>query len=689
MLLTAVAAAAWLAALWCAARALRPPRVRRRGVAALGAGVAACCLTAAAWVFHREGATRQAALTRYHAAIDAQRRGDPLEAERLLEEARQLRPGDPAVEEALRAARRAREARPVERREQVRSATVDPGATAPVPHPTETMPPAPGPEQEPVPPRTHRPPGTPVRPVPHVPSPFAIVGYTLGVTLRPEAHALSAVATVRVRSRGAAVPELAFSLAPEFRPTAATVGGSRASMRRENDLLALRPARPLRAGEETVVVIRYSRSGGPEVEGGSVIAAEGTALRTEARWYPATGELDFRAPVSVRVHVPAGYVAVSVGELRGQQPDAEGVTYHWETSRPAAMIALAAARYAVHRGAAATPAPPGAGPRPPGAAMEALPEVTCYLFPRHRERAEGIAREARAVLRYLTRRLGPFPYRRVAVAEIPRFPGGYGSTGLVMLGEEVLAAGPPDRELLAHEIAHQWWGNSVFPQGPGAAWLTEGFASYCAWSYVAEAGDQPALPRRRVSRAVSAFFAAADRQGDQPLAQMDPYLPVGAAEAALYEKGAVVLHMLRRELGDEAFFAVLRRFAAEHAHSTATVADFRRLATRVAGRDLEPFFRQWLDRPGGMALEYSFRTEAGEEGRPTLVLQVRQPPPAYQARVALTLQVGNSVERHTVQLAGERAELRIPVGGRVTSVLFDPDGDLLLRPPRWEPDGLQ
>src|SRR5205085_1804327 len=113
--------------------------------------------------------------------------------------------------------------------------------------------------------------------------------------------------------------------------------------------------RPLDSSAEQTLEVRYQRVGKgpggaaralpPMLSDGDFIAEEGTYLRSEARWYPATGELDFRAPVSVTVTVPRGYTAVSVGRLMGIDKAGGTATFRWATSRPAAMIAVAAARY--------------------------------------------------------------------------------------------------------------------------------------------------------------------------------------------------------------------------------------------------------------------------------------------------------------------------------------------------------
>src|SRR5947209_19618377 len=128
----------------------------------------------------------------------------------------------------------------------------------------------------------------------------------------------------------------------------------------------------------------------------------------------------------------------------------------------------------------------------------------------------------------------------MAGVEIPYFPGGYGPTSFVMLTEASFRAKEVPVDFLAHEIAHQWWGNSVFPQGPGAGWLSEAFAEYAADCYLERAGGAKAL-QRAVRGAAAKYLDAVQRLPEEPIQETDPYDQRGAYEAVIYEKGSLVL----------------------------------------------------------------------------------------------------------------------------------------------------
>lgn len=635
---------------------------RRLWVVVLGF-IAAVGLSVATYVEGQRTVAKQRYRQHYHAGIDEKQRGNLEEAERQFQQARRIIPGTPEVEQQLKELKR--QAEPAPKRVQTKATRVDPSAAPPSPTPPEAA--NPKPDERP---------GEQPKPLVHLPSPFEITHYGLGVKLDPAAHSLAATATIRVRSRGKEVRTLDFSLHPECKPSAVTVDGVPAQFRHTNDLLAVTPSRSLGPKREAVVRVTYGRQGEAAMGGGvGYISPEGIYFISEARWYPATGELDFRSPVRLHATVPKGYTVVSVGALKGVRKDEDTATFHWETDRFASMVSLAAAKYVEK----SLKLPPPAAATPPRGELA----VTCYTFPRHRARAAAFLKEAAAIVRYYERTFGTYPFEKLALAEIPVFPGGYGSTSFVMLLDRSFAIKVVPREFLAHEIAHQWWGNSVFPQGLGAAWLTEAFANYSAWMYDAAVSGNPRVMRKRVAQATRLYFRAVDQEGDQSIYDSDPYLPVGARTERIYEKGAVILHMLRREMGDAAFQRTLRQFADRFRFGKAKIEDFRKVAEAEHGKPLGWFFDQWLGRKGGMALAYSFETRPKSAAENEAVLLVTQTKPPYRARMKVTLQVENSVQNREIEITQEHQEFRFPVKGKLQSVLLDPENDYLMKPPKW------
>jgi aminopeptidase N len=609
--------------------------------------LAAALFSTAGWRTYQRLRRERSALAHYYAGIDQLQRGDLKTAEAEFQRSLSIQPGLPQAKEGLRKV--AQQPAAPRRQESVKLQPAAPAAQTP----------------------RLQPPGTPgaAEPVhpPHMPSPFEITRYELSVRLDPAQHRLKAVATFGVRSRKDRVTSLPLALSPDFAVDRAFQDGQPVAYRQVNDLLTLEAAAPVTTERDSTLRVEYHRAGkGPRLPGGDPLWAEGSFLRSEARWYPATGELDFRAPVEVSVDAPAGQTAISVGRLVGKQKTAGRVTYRFETAHPAAMISLVCGNYVARYGKAGKTG------------------LQVLVFPKHAARASAVLKETAGIVRFYEDLFGPYPYERLTIAEIPLFPGGYGSTTLVMLTSESWDAKQMPHRFLAHEIAHQWWGNSVFPQGPGAGWLSEAFAEYSSymWSERGHGGKEALL--ESVRQASEQYQAVTGRKPEEPIRTTDPYDQRGAFQEVIYMKGALVLHALRFTMGDTTFRRLLRQFADQHRWGRATIPEFQQAAEQVYGQPLGWFFDEWLGRKGLPRWAYSFREEPGPDGKPVAVVRVRQEGEPYRTPLDVSLEVQNDVTTHRVMLSQPTQEFRIPIAGHLSAAGLDPDDWILKLPPRWE-----
>ena len=393
-----------------------------------------------------------------------------------------------------------------------------------------------------------------------------IVSYDIAAGIDPPSHGLSATAQVRWECPEP-VGSVWFDLRPDLEISEITVGGGPAlQYSRDSEGRVTLPL-PAGAGKSFTMSVSYAgvingpRGGASNQRVWDYIGPEGTYVRFEAEWYPQVwGDM---ATADIRLTVPEDWTTLTSGQLVGQS----GNEQQWRVSRPAAGLSFTAAQYVV--------AESRGGEIP----------IQCYTFERHRRRAAEFIEQCGEILALYQQLYGKYPFEKFAVAEIPDlYGGGHGDQGFIMLQERAFT-GPFDTELVAHEMAHNWWGSLI--QCTESEFLAEGFATY-----------SQALWREHVEG--PAGLQAAMREQAEPvlLASLEPEGEVSCFESEsgplLYEKGSWILHMLRHQVGDDRWLKTVRKFAEDHAGQVVTCRQFQAAFDQAYGEPLEWFFKQWL-----------------------------------------------------------------------------------------------
>jgi len=390
------------------------------------------------------------------------------------------------------------------------------------------------------------------------------------------------------------------------------------------------------------------------------------------------------------VTVPAGYRAIGNGRLvsrkarsgpsrarrngrgRGKNDRANqgSVTYHWrqDTAHPVYLTSLVVGKYSELKDRA------GSVP------------LFGYVPPGLERQGRDLFRKTPAMIATFQRVFGfPYPYPKYAQSTVADFTwGGMENTSATTLMERVLHAGNDSFEerydsLIAHELAHQWWGDLVTCRDWSEGWLNEGFATYSEIVFRESDEGRDDADYARLEQ-MSSYLTEDGEDYRRPLVETRWNYPSTLFDRHLYEKGACVLHMLRAITGDAAWRRSLKRYLERHAFGSVETADLRRAFEEETGRNLSWFFDQWVYHGGHPELRV---TRSWDDGTRTLVLTVEQVQEVTEVtplfRIPLTFEVVSAGKRVRIplDLNSKRETIHVPLPGRPRYVALDPEHDVL------------
>ena len=320
-------------------------------------------------------------------------------------------------------------------------------------------------------------------------------------------------------------------------------------------------------------------------------------------WYPRNVS-DDHARYRVRFDVPAGYAAVSGGRLERSGAAGDRVRSEYVLDEPGKYLSVIVGRL-----------------DSPGSPVPARPTLTAWSTRRLRSEAQQSLATAREIVAFFSREFGPCPYSSINLVFTENLtPGGHSPAGLVLVQRRPAMAQRRLRDdpanfsdvpgfFLAHEIAHQWWGQGVAPKNYRERWLSEGAAQYAAALWVRESRGEPAF--RAVLKRFGDWAFRHAKAGPIDLSYRVGHLrgEPQAYRAVVYDKGAYVLHMLRGLVGEESFRNALTSFQADHRYGKAGTEELRQALERTSGRDLRPYFKEWVRGTAVPELRFTHRSE--------------------------------------------------------------------------------
>ncbi|WP_327373147.1 M1 family metallopeptidase [Streptomyces sp. NBC_01216] len=413
---------------------------------------------------------------------------------------------------------------------------------------------------------------------------YDVSHYDLRLTYQPATDLLQGTATILATT----TQNLSrFNLDLGLRVSEVRVNGRKATFGTSGEQeLEITPAVPLKRNQPVSVVVRYAgkpsevRIGGwtawHRTPDGGVAAQE---PESAAWWFPSNDHPLDKATFDISVAVPDGTQAISNGVLRSQSSKLGWTRYNWRSDKPQAtyLATLAVGRFDITT----------------DTTESGLPVLNAYSrdLGDNAGAARASVERTAEVAEWLEGVFGPYPFGALG-GYVPNVTSGYAlETQTRPFYSPRQFANGSNVSVVVHELAHQWYGDSVSVHHWKDIWVNEGFARYSQWLWSEKEGEGTAQEL--------ADHVYATRPAEDPfwtVAPGDPG-PDDQFHIAVYDRGALALQALRNEIGEEDFFAVLRGWPTEFAYGNAKVGDFVRYAERVSGRPLAELFDTWLYRP--------------------------------------------------------------------------------------------
>jgi aminopeptidase N len=407
--------------------------------------------------------------------------------------------------------------------------------------------------------------------------------YTVDLTWEPTTTSLTTLVTVDAR---AVAPLETFSLDfSGFDVGEVTMATVPVEYARDGAKLRVSPAAPIEAGEAFSVEILYSGVPTPvsspaiSVPVGWIGADDGTqyvVAEPDAAhsWFPCNDHPLDKATYTFKITVPGSLIAAANGVLVDEITDLGASTWVWEMDQP--MPTYLATVVIGDFDIVDDPTSSEAS----GVPVRNVLPVDLATDPPASLALQG------DMLAFLAELFGPYPFAASGIAIVPGFDAALENATLPLVGRDFATPDEVFETVAIHELAHQWIGDSVTVGDWGDIWLNEGFATYTEWLWLAHRHGDAALASA-VERTYAQMAAAGyPPPGDPPADDL--------FNSSVYLTGALTLHALRLEIGDEAFFATLRAYADRYAGGNVVTADFVAVAEEVSGRDLGAFFDAWL-----------------------------------------------------------------------------------------------
>jgi aminopeptidase N len=364
--------------------------------------------------------------------------------------------------------------------------------------------------------------------------------------------------------------------------TSVTVNGARATFTRGDDKLVVTPAHGVDIGTSLVTHVVYG--GVPKKYSDPTLGDEGLLTygdheavaqgepQVAATWYPVNDHPRDKATYDITVTAPSAMSALSNGVLVSKAPAGANTTWHWAEDKPMAsyLAFVAIGKYRVtmstHNGLPVVNAVDATLPTSIDAQINQTPQV----------------------IDFLATQFGPYPFDAEGgvVQSDKEIPFALENQSRPVYSSTFFPAGSTNLQVIAHELAHQWYGDSVSVANWSDVWLNEGFATYAEWLWIEHTTGT--TPKQTFDRLLPALRTG--KYAEAPAVRTTSNL----FDQAVYQRGAATLEALRITVGDTAFFQIIRGWAAQRQYGNGSTAQFIAFADQISGKSLDSFLQAWL-----------------------------------------------------------------------------------------------
>jgi aminopeptidase N len=372
-------------------------------------------------------------------------------------------------------------------------------------------------------------------------------------------------------------------------------------------------------------------------------------------WLPCVDHPSDKATVDFYITAPDHYTVVANGALQGEKPlPNHRKTTHWKESAPLSpkIMAVGIADFAVDH---------------PGD-VEGIP-VYNYVYPENRDSGFHSYAYALQILPFYIDHIGPYPFEKCGNVQSKTRFGGLENASAIFYYENSVTS-PGIESLMAHEIAHQWFGDAATETEWQHLWLSEGFATYMTHCYLENKYGTDTLKKSMEKDRTQVISFEKKR--------LTPIIDTSIKSDYMellnpnsYQKGGWVLHMLRRKIGDSLFWKGISAYYAAYRNKNASSSDFETIMGVVSGQDLHIFFQQWLYTPGHPSIKLIWHYDTANSS--LFITSTQLQPTLYEFPLELSI---DGVP-YSMEIKDKTNQVRIPLVAEPTTIIPDPNINVL------------